>query len=124
MNTQTTSIALFNIVIPASEAILSGKDFLGQLRCLRILTLEIAGLLSSSSITADKPASERARANELTKLTSWAYVAVNHGHVPGRLTVRRGSERLRSAARRRGGCFRPTWLPADPLDEILNDSPV
>jgi hypothetical protein len=53
MNTQALSIALFKTVIPASELILSGKDFLDQLRCLRILTREIAGLLSRSSITAD-----------------------------------------------------------------------
>jgi hypothetical protein len=54
MNTQVSSIPLFKTVIPASEAILSGKDFLAQLCCLRAIAIEIAGLIAHTSITADK----------------------------------------------------------------------
>jgi hypothetical protein len=86
MNTQVSSIALFKTVIPASEAILSGKDLLGRLRCLRIIDVEIAGLLSTSSITADKRFLCIMAANVSTKLVPAAYVAVNlspgHSQLP------------------------------------------
>jgi hypothetical protein len=74
MNTQVSSIALLKTVIPASEAILSGKDFLGQLRCLRAIDTEIAGLISPTSITADKrilrdPHGERLDETDAGRLT-------------------------------------------------------
>src|SRR5215212_9651977 len=77
VNTQALSIALFKTVIPASEPILSGEDSLDRLRCLRKLTREIAGLLSHSSITADKRGLSQAFANSFTKLTSMHCVAVS-----------------------------------------------
>jgi hypothetical protein len=77
MNTQASSIALLNTVIPASGPILFGKDFPDRLCCLREISGRIAGQLSSSSITADESAFVESVANKLAELTRQIYVAVN-----------------------------------------------
>jgi hypothetical protein len=79
MNTQASSIALLNTVIPASGPILSGKDLPDQLFCLREILGSIAGQLSPSSIIADESAFVENVANQFAELTRGVYVAVNLG---------------------------------------------
>jgi hypothetical protein len=79
MNAQASSIALLETVIPASESILSCKDSLDELPCLRTITIKIAGQSSRTAIIADEMVFLASVANKVRELSSDIYVAVKLG---------------------------------------------
>ena len=123
MNTQVSSIALFNIVIPASGPILSCKDLLGQLCCLRAIGYVIAGQLSVTSITADGFIIIDFWANRIAELMRQICVAANLGRGRNWLTRQRDSERATPMVPPSHELFHRSRLPADRQSETLKDGP-
>src|SRR5690242_9324804 len=98
MNTQVTSIALFKTVIPASEPISVGRDFLGWLACLRACVSNIARQLSIPLIIPVEWVLCQSLANKIEVPALLSDVAVNKV-----LGWRTESPRRHSDARRGAG---------------------